>query len=97
VVADGRREELGGRILLSGGSGRGVDDEAGSFEREARRLPVITSTPCRREMGTTSYPRSVSTSATWCPTRPAAPATAILIGSGMTAPWTDLSRRVFVG
>ena len=30
----------------------------------ARPSPVITSTPCERDIGTTSYPRAMSTSAT---------------------------------
>src|SRR5918994_1834077 len=41
--------------------------------------PVITSTPCEREMGTTSYPRDSRMSTTGRPTRPVAPATAILV------------------
>src|SRR5688572_5600639 len=41
--------------------------------------PVITSTPCEREMGTTSYPRDSRMSTTCRPTRPVAPATAILV------------------
>src|ERR687888_1759471 len=44
----------------------------------ARRFPVTTSTPAEREIGTTSCPCSSSTSTTWQPTRPVAPATAIL-------------------
>jgi hypothetical protein len=45
----------------------------------ARPSPVITSTPREREIATTSCPRSPSTSTAWRPTRPVAPATAILI------------------
>ncbi|HXJ66560.1 MAG TPA: hypothetical protein VNN79_22600 [Actinomycetota bacterium] len=41
--------------------------------------PVTTSIPVARDMGTTSWPRSVSTSTTWRPARPVAPATAILV------------------
>jgi hypothetical protein len=43
----------------------------------ARPFPVITSTPSERDIGTTSYPRSVSTATTCWPTLPVAPATAI--------------------
>src|SRR6266702_3721219 len=44
----------------------------------ARPSPVITSTPFERDMATTSCPPSLSTSTTCRPTRPVAPATAIL-------------------
>src|ERR671931_132561 len=43
-----------------------------------RPSPVTTSTPAEREIGTPSCPCSSSTSTTWRPTRPVAPATAIL-------------------
>src|SRR5262249_32772776 len=49
----------------------------------ARPSPVMTSTPSERDIGTTSYPRSVSTPAAWRPTLPVAPATAILRGDGI--------------
>ena len=42
---------------------------------------MITSTPFERDIATTSWPRSVSTSTTCRPTRPVAPATAILVMS----------------
>src|SRR6202020_1022813 len=44
----------------------------------ARPSLVITSTPCEREIATTSCPSPSSTSTTCRPTRPVAPATAIL-------------------
>ena len=47
----------------------------------ARPSPVITSTPFERDIATTSCPRSLSTSTTCRPTRPVAPATAILVMS----------------
>ncbi len=46
-------------------------------------VPVITSTPVAREIGTTSWPRSASTSVTCRPSRPVAPATAIFMMSSV--------------
>src|SRR5919198_2405379 len=50
----------------------------------ARPSPVITSTPLEREIRTTSWPRASSTSTTWRPTLPVAPATATFRRSWLT-------------
>src|SRR5919106_3403578 len=49
-----------------------------------RPSPVTTSTPVDRDIGTTSWPASSSTSTVWRPTLPVAPATAIFLRSAMS-------------
>ena len=49
----------------------------------ARPSPLITSTPCEREIETTSKPRASSAPTAWRPTRPVAPATATLLIASM--------------
>jgi hypothetical protein len=49
-----------------------------------RPSPVTTSTPVARDIGTTSWPASSTTSTTWRPTLPVAAATATFLRSVMT-------------
>ena len=78
-IAGGGREELRRRLLIGGGPGGDVDDRVDSGEGLVQPSPVITSTPLERDIGTTSYPRDSRMSTMCRPTRPVAPATAILV------------------
>ena len=57
----------------------------------ARPSPVMMSTPRARDIGTTSWPRASRTSTTWRPTRPVAPATAILLRTAMICSFENLA------
>src|SRR5947207_3811224 len=61
----------------------------------ASSSPVTTSTPAEREIATTSYPCSSSTSTRWRPTLPVAPATAILPCVSIAAPFLSGAARSF--
>jgi hypothetical protein len=78
-VAGRGREELGRGLLVRRRPVAASMIVSTPARASSRPSPVITSTPLEREIGTTSYPRDSRMSTTGRPTRPVAPATAILV------------------